>query len=47
MKHILLAEDEQKLAVLVRQTLEQEGYKVTCVGDGTPATPVSRYFPKL
>lgn len=36
-QHILVVEDEEHLAVLIRFNLEAEGYQVTTVGDGPQA----------
>ena len=36
-KHILVVEDEQHLAILIKFNLEAEGYRVTTVGDGPSA----------
>jgi two-component system alkaline phosphatase synthesis response regulator PhoP len=37
MKHILVVEDEEHLAIGIRYNLEAEGYQVTTVGDGPAA----------
>jgi len=37
MKHILVVEDEEHLAIGIRYNLEAEGYEVTTVGDGPSA----------
>ncbi len=36
-RHILVVEDEMKIARLVRDYLEDAGFHVTAVGDGTAA----------
>jgi DNA-binding response OmpR family regulator len=37
--HIVLAEDDEKQAELVRRYLERERHTVVVVGDGRPSTP--------
>ena len=37
MKHILVVEDEQHIAFIIKYNLEAEGYEVTTAGDGPAA----------
>ena len=34
-QHLLMIEDDARLAAMVAQYLEQSGYTVSCAGDGT------------
>ena len=42
MKHILVVEDEEHLAIAIKYNLEAEGYDVSTVGDGPRRCPVLR-----
>ena len=46
MKHILIVEDEQHLAIGIKYNLEAEGYYVTTVGDGPAALKIFEEDPQ-
>ncbi|HEY4744994.1 MAG TPA: response regulator, partial [Desulfuromonadaceae bacterium] len=45
---LLIVEDEEKLARLLAEYLEQSGYRVACLGDGDAVVPwVRSHVPDL
>jgi len=46
MKHILVVEDEEHLAIGIKYNLEAEGYLVTTIGDGPKALALVRQSPE-
>ena len=45
MNHVLVVEDEEHLAQLIRYNLEAEGYHVTCAADGPSALAIMEHDP--